>query len=200
MLYLIRDKNTGDLLFETVIAAGAAVEAGQIYPDFDAATMEPGHWPHDRDDLPEPFEIDGSGAVRALTLDERIARNLISFGDDLIDFLPQPDPEAEDAPPSESTHLDLVELALEKGLIRTAEDCGRALTMMNEEIETRVSHLYPIAVELKRVKECLDWVLAGHPADDPRQARYREMNDAIAAVKDAYKAARGRVKQLQASL
>jgi len=197
MLYLIRNKETKQLLYETQIADSAAMAADRIYPDFDPATMEMGYWPNGKDSLPDTFTVGEDGAVRELSLDEKIEQDLITFGEELIEYLPLPTvANDETEKPIESTNLALVQMALEKKLIRSTEHCETALAMLEREIEGRVMQRYPPGAELKLVKECLDWVLAGQPAEDTRHLRYQQMNVDINAIKDEYKAARAAIKML----
>lgn len=199
MLYIIREKKSQNLCYEAVIDDDLEVKVKQVYPAFDGRTMEMGYWTGSRETLPEPFMIDKDKAIRALTLDEKIERGLIVFGEDLLAYLPPVElsapTEADELPPLSDDYLQLVQLGLDKKLINHRADCELALLMMDEELQSRVSQKYPMGVELKRVKQCLDWVLAGQPADDPRQRQYQQMNDDIAAIKAQYKATRGEIKQ-----
>lgn len=196
MLYLIREKTTQNLCYEVAIADDVEVEVGQIYPSFDGATMEMGHWSGDRESVPQPFTINAQGAICALTLDEKITAGLIEFGEDLMAYLFEQIPldSRDDLPPMLHTAVKLVQLGLDKGLLNNALACRQALDMMDEEIEVRVKHHYPQSVELKLVKQCLDWVLAGQPKGDPRQQRYQQMNDDISLIKDEYRALRQTIK------
>ena len=198
MLYIIREKKNRQLCYQAVIDSDTVPKAKDLYPEYNGRSMEMGSWDGDPAMLPDPFAIE-AGKIRELTLDELIAQDKVQFSPELAAYLPQTGG-ADEQPGTETGALQLVQLAMDKDLLKQSSDCVLALDMLSTEVETRVAAKYPQAVELKRVKQCLDWVLAGQPKDDSRHANYQQMNDDIAAIKVQYKPLREAVKQHQQTL
>ena len=88
-------------------------------------------------------------------------------------------------------------MALELKLLKSVADCERAFALLDEEVERRILQKYSPAMEVKLVKEYMDWLQAGQPANDARQGKYQKMQAAfIEPIKAEYKPIRQELKAI----
>ncbi len=192
MTYLIRDKKTKAIIYDTPAQINASLEGKDIYPEFNAKTME--LLKYDGENPPEHFKVNKKGFIVEKTLPELVKDGLIRFGNQLAKYIEyQP---AMDEAGVDKTNLHVVQLGLKHKLIKTIQQCQQAFGMLDDEFESRVSEKFRPGLEAKLMKDYMAWMEEGKPADDKREKKYLDMKAAIDAVKDEYKGVRAKLKKI----
>ncbi|QTA93980.1 hypothetical protein [Desulfonema magnum] len=89
---------------------------------------------------------------------------------------------------------------MEAELIKTADQCEKALKLLNREIEDKIALKYAQGYEMKLVKGLVDWLYEGRPEADEREESYLEMRKYVESIKDEYKPLRNQLKKMMTDL
>jgi hypothetical protein len=76
---------------------------------------------------------------------------------------------------------------IEKKLPKTKKQWDIAYSMLNDEIERKISEKYTLGYELKITKGYLQWIKDGNPTKDEREITYQNMQNEINKIKNEYK-------------
>ena len=195
MLYIILDKKTRQVLNDYQ-SDDSNLKPQDAYSSFNPETMQLLRTELSiqaisdcYDAIDGHFHIEENGLLKEKTLAEKAASNALPFDPELLEQSEELD-KIEGATPS----LKIVSLALQLKLLQTIEDCEQAFQLLDEEMAQCISEKYTPAMELKIMKEYMDWLEAGKPSDDPRQAKYQKMQTFINALKTDYKDIRTQLK------
>ena len=93
-----------------------------------------------------------------------------------------------------------VQEVIAKKLLTKKEHCAKALQALDVEIIKEIAQQYSAGEEIKRTKNYIDWIEAGKPDNDEREAQYREMQADIADIKAEYKPLKEQVQKVLGKL
>ncbi len=186
-MYLVRDKETKEIIFENSDPLPEGLSGRDVYPIFDGKKME--LLTYDGEQLPQHYKV-RKGVVLEKTAKEKLRDGLIRFGTDLFQHV-EYDGQSSDLP-----NMQLVKAGLKNKLIKTIADCERAFKLLDDEFESRVGDKFRPGYEAKIMKDYIEWMEEGKPADDKREKKYLDMKETIASVKEEYKEVRAALKAI----
>lgn len=186
-MYLVRDKETKEIIFENSEPLPEGLKGRDVYPIFDERKME--LITYDGDRLPRHYKV-RKGVVLEKNLKEKLKDGLIRFGTDLFSHV-EFDGKSSDLP-----NMQIVKAGLKYKLIKTLADCELAFKLLDDEFEARVAQLYRPGMEAKLMKDFMAWMEEGKPAGDKREKKYLDMKAAVDAIKEEYKEVRAKLKEI----
>ncbi len=186
-MYIIRMKKSKEIVLEHAAPLSAKLKGKDIYPAFNSKTME--LLKYDGNTLPPHYKVTKDRSLVPKTAAELAEEGLIEFGEDLSLYGVQ-------VPAADDGNLQNVKLALELKLVKTIRHCREAFRMLDDEFEARVAQLYRPGLEAKIMKDYIEWMDEGKPADDKREKKYLDMKETINAVKEEYKEVRAALKAI----
>jgi hypothetical protein len=192
MTYLIRDKKTKSIIYDTPTPISPDLKGIDIYPEFNGKTME--LLKFDGPNPPEHFKVNKKGFMVAKTLKELAKEGLIKFGAHLSKYIDYQ--AAMDHSGQNRTHFHVVQLGLKLKLIKTLYDCQQAFSMLDDEFESRVGEKYRPGLEAKIMKDYIAWMDEGKPEGDKRETKYKTMKADIESIKEEYKEVRAKLKKI----
>ena len=89
-----------------------------------------------------------------------------------------------------------VAAVVEKGLLRSKEDCQQALKAIGELVEDKFTDKYSKGYELKLLKDYVYWMKDEKPEADEREEKFNDMATCISDIKSTIKPLKDQVKSL----
>jgi hypothetical protein len=86
---------------------------------------------------------------------------------------------------------------INQDLVKTKEDLKKAEEAISSGILREISKSFSRDLEIKLIKDNMDWITDGQPENDPRRARYVEMQKDIAAIKKKYEPLKQKLKAME---
>ncbi len=158
----------------------------KIWPDYDRNTM-------DLLELDQPasphFFINAKGHLTSEPIAERLQSGALSLADLCDGVWDQAD-----------AFCARMNALLDDGCLGSAALLDEARALIDRAIARAVARAYTLDRELKIVKDCLTWLMAGQSENDPRPKAYSDMQAELGQIKKPFAALKDRLEQARAAL
>lgn len=212
-MYLVRDKNSFQILHTLSTDLSLNLSGQQVYSAFNSETME--LLKSELGEVPDAFNVDENGFIKAKSMQEKLLSGEVDFtqvfngqcDDASLDPLqdnalgsPVTGEEGTNGLGNQAQKTNWVAFVLDHNLIDTPKKAQIVFGYLISQFEQALQAKYSQGMELKILKSYMDWQDDGKPEEDARQAKYLKMKEEVAGIKTLHKPLMNRVKEVMGAL